>query len=364
MSEFIDFIHKEEKERARTEEEQLAIHKKQQRLREQAMIDDEFYDEELDEAVRVPFRSRRPAPQKQQMEDIVQDDEPTPQYCVPRPTRQDIQDTENDIKQYGVIPPKRPKRELDFDPGFNESVHQPVKRIVQRQVTPVSRPSITENPVLREAYKMMDGMKKKIEDMFYQYGMTGLEKLNESMLDVFEDILNPPVREPEPRIVERVVEVPVQPKVTPKKKVLKKKPTVTQKPQIDEEVEIAKPVKPAKLVIKNTESDKETLKRKCEAFEELNNTANFDALANCLAEQKIKEQTTESEAVKKLKQINARAEMLKKTMEESNKAKVTKIEAQQEEEPYEQPEEFDIVEDTDSTDIDLETIETETNEEN
>lgn len=358
MSAFIDFIHKNEMANAKTEEERLAMHKKQ-KLRE-AQEDDDFYDEELpeepiNEAIRVPFKGRRPVPAKKEMVEEPEE-QPQRQYCVPKPTQADVAATNADIRQYGVRPVKKVKRELDFDPGFNEST-QP------RSYN--ARPVIHENPVLREAYNMMDEMKKKIEDMFYQYGMTGLEKLNESMLDVFEDILNPPVRVQEPRVVERVVEVPAQPKTTIKKKVLKKKPAITPaavKPTVKSNPEpVETPVQTEKLTPATNIADaKEILKENVATFETINSTADLSALGNCLNEQKIVQQTTESEADQKLKRLNANVERLKKAMDESNKVKATaQIEAA-EEEPYEQPEEFDVVDDSDSTDIDLEQIEAET----
>lgn len=370
MSDFIDFIHKEERANARSEEEKLALHKKQNRLREQVNTDedDDFYNEiledededEMNEAVRVPYRHHRPAPTKEAMPDFPEEQEQERQYCVPKPTRQDIIDTDNDIKQYGVRPQKV-KRELDFDPGFNESYRKPVAKARPQFV----KRALPENPVLREAYAMMDGMKKKIEDMFYQYGMTGLEKLNESMLDVFEDILNPPVREVEPRIVERVVEVPAQPKVTVKKKVPKKKPVVSAKVIEEETEKPAKVIKEAKPIKQRpVQTPVMSAQDKQKAFESINNAANLSQLGNCLVAEETVQLTKGGKTTETLKKIQANAELIRRKEEESIKAQVA--ESTENEEPYEQPEEFDIVDDTDSTDINLETINTEqiTDEEN
>lgn len=358
MSDFLNFVHREEKARAKTEEEKLALHKKQ-KLREAQKYedDDDFYDEEINEAVRVP---RKPIP-KQVVRKETPVEEQDYKYCVPKPTKSDIAETEAEIKQYGVRPIKR--RQLDFDPGFNESRATSIKNTV------VSQSSVKQNPVLIEAYKMMDDMKKKIEDMFYQYGMSGLEKLNESMLDVFEEILNPPVREPEPRIVERVVEVPVQPTPKPvtRKRTVKKKAAPIKERTNVKDVETCEDVaenvnilEEEKGITKSQEIS--NFKKQKQMFEDISNTADLSELGEYLTEQDLTQKTTQSEADIKYSQLMARIEKLRQTMDETNKQQIE--EKSENEEPYEQPEEFDIVDDTDSTDIDLEQLETENNEEN
>lgn len=383
MSDFINFVHREENARAKTDEERLAIFKRQQKMTNKVHTiedDDEFYDEDLNEAIRVQPKVQRTMPRKPMPveDELIQE----PKYCVPKPTRQDVIDTENDIKQAGIRPTIK-NRELDFDTGLNENIAEP-KRYVRKTI-PAQIQSFSNNPVLSEATKIMNEMKKKIEDMFYQYGMTGLKKLNESMLDAFEDILNPPVREP--KIYN---ETYAQPKPNVKRKVIKKKPVVLPKQEIIEENKLINepvneptnkqtneivnepiintvtenrlPAEDKMPAIENEQTSKiALLKQKKAVFDELNNTANLSDLGNYLNEQKIVQQTTESEADLKLKRLNANVERLKKSMENSNKTKIVKESA--DDEPYEQPEEFDIVEDTDSTDIDLENVKSE-NEEN
>ena len=189
MSDFLDYYKKTEQAKAMTEEEQLALHKKHKLIaaqRHKLEEEDDFYKDEpnLDEGhrifkkpVRMPQPAPRPAPQPMQRP-------------VPRPAPRPVPEEMDEYFDTPVQPkPKVPAR----DPFDDIPAVPAVPAIKKRKISTIEESS---NPALKEAYSMMNEMQKKIETMFYRYGMAGLEKINECMEDVFEDIVNPkPVQE-------------------------------------------------------------------------------------------------------------------------------------------------------------------------
>lgn len=92
---------------------------------------------------------------------------------------------------------------------------RPVQNTVVRtrsQFVPQPQKPVMPKP-LNEAYEMIDEMKKKMESIFYRYGIVGLEKLDEALEDVIEEIMNP-----SPVYIEK------EPEYEPPKPVIKKKP--------------------------------------------------------------------------------------------------------------------------------------------
>lgn len=330
MSEFLDYYHGtsgNKKSEVVSEETKLAMfkqgNKQASRVAPKVDDDDDFYDEELErapirEARRVMPKVRpRPRPIEQQSQ------EPAPHYAVPAPTARDYAETERDIEEYGMQQRRRPTPKPKA-PGGNGNV-LPGGFVDFNE-------SVKRNPVLNEAYQMMNAMHKKIENIFYRYGMSGLEKINNSMEEVFENIVNPQYVEPEPRIVERVVEVPVeQPAPKPKRRIVKKKPT--QKRIVREAVE---PV--VAPVVMPKETDEEIMRRASAKFEQLGNAMDDESLGDCLIEQDETRRSVPSKVQEQLKNIEARAAMLQKTMEQKKEETQTEIE-----ENFEQSQELEVV---------------------
>ena len=172
----------------------------------------------------------------------------------------------------------------------------------------------TSNPALKEAFSMMEEMQKKIETMFYRYGMAGLEKINECMEDVFEDIVNPkPVQEI------KYIEKPAAP-ARPKKKIVRKPSTVTETTSTKK---TTAPMSPEKLQ---------------QAFENINNNLDLEQIAAVAS----KTENTQSESIGEstMKKVQANAMMLEKSMNKKNEKPAEEVD-----ENYVQPEEFDIVDD-------------------
>lgn len=299
MSDFLDYYKKTEQAKAMTEEEQLALHKKHKLIaaqRHKLDEEDDFYkDDDISineghriyrKPVRMPQPAPRPAPK------------PAPQPA-PRPAPRPLPEEPDDY----VVPTPKPKAPVR-DP-FDDA---PRKRKIQ---------TIEEssNPALKEAFSMMEEMQKKIETMFYRYGMAGLEKINECMEDVFEDIVNPkPVQEI------KYIEKPAAP-VRPKKKIVKKSSTVTETTTTKKTT--TAPMSPEKLQ---------------QAFENINN--NLDIAQVAAVASKIENTQTESIGESTMKKVQANAMMLEKSMNKKNEKPAEEVD-----ENYVQPEEFDIVED-------------------
>lgn len=244
----------------------------------------------------APRPAPRPAPQPA----------PAPRP-VPRPAPRPLPEESDDY----VVPtpkPKAPVRDPFDDVPAAPSIPAPRKRRIQ---------TIEEssNPALKEAFSMMEEMQKKIETMFYRYGMAGLEKINECMEDVFEDIVNP---KPVPEI--KYIEKPAAP-ARPKKKIVKKPTTVTETTTTKKTT--TAPMSPEKLQ---------------QAFENINN--NLDIAQVAAVASKTENTQTESIGESTMKKVQANAMMLEKSMNKKNEKPTEEVD-----ENYVQPEEFDIVDD-------------------
>ena len=309
MSDFLDYYKKTEQANAMTEEEQLALHKKHKLIaaqRHKIDEEDDFYKDDDDisinegrriyrKPVRAPRPTTRPVPQ------------PVPaSRPVTRPASIPLPDESDDY----VVPaprPKAPVRDPFDDVPAAPSIPAPRKRKIQTIEE-------TSNPALKEAFSMMEEMQKKIETMFYRYGMAGLEKINECMEDVFEDIVNPkPVQEI------KYIEKPAAP-ARPKKKIVRKPSTVTETTSTKK---TTTPMSPEKLQ---------------QAFENINNNLDLEQVAAVAS----KTENTQSESIGEstMKKVQANAMMLEKSMNKKNEKPAEEVD-----ENYVQPEEFDIVDD-------------------
>ena len=309
MSDFLDYYKKTEQANAMTEEEQLALHKKHKLIaaqRHKIDEEDDFYKDDDDisinegrriyrKPVRTPRPTTRPVPQ------------PAPaSRPVTRPASIPLPDESDDY----VVPaprPKAPVRDPFDDVPAAPSVPAPRKRKIQAFEE-------SSNPALKEAFSMMEEMQKKIETMFYRYGMAGLEKINECMEDVFEDIVNPkPVQEI------KYIEKPAAP-ARPKKKIVRKPSTVTETTSTKK---TTAPMSPEKLQ---------------QAFENINNNLDLEQIAAVAS----KTENTQSESIGEstMKKVQANAMMLEKSMNKKNEKPAEEVD-----ENYVQPEEFDIVDD-------------------
>jgi hypothetical protein len=314
MSDFLDYYKKTEQAKAMTEEEQLALHKKHKLIaaqRHKLDEEDDFYKDDDDDdisinegrriykkPVRMPQPAPRPAPQ------------PVPRPApAPRPVPRPLPEDPDDFGAPAPAPrPKAPVRDPFDDVSAAPSIPAPRKRRIQTMEE-------SSNPALKEAFSMMEEMQKKIETMFYRYGMAGLEKINECMEDVFEDIVNP---RPVPEI--KYIEKPAAP-ARPKKKIVRKPSTVTETTTTKKTT--TTPMSPEKLQ---------------QAFENINN--NLDIAQVAAVATKTENTQTESIGESTMKKVQANAMMLEKSMNKKNEKPTEEVD-----ENYVQPEEFDIVDD-------------------
>lgn len=147
---------------------------------------------------------------------------------VSKPQRPEPQKRPMTAEEYILPPPKpRPQRPQPVD---NQPPLRSQRPVPRPPIQPAAKP-VMPKP-LNEAYSMIEQMKKKMEAIFYRYGMIGLERLDEALEDVIEEIMNPqPVyieREPEPM---PVVEPP-----KPKRRKPRRRPQVKKSLPVEDNV--------------------------------------------------------------------------------------------------------------------------------
>lgn len=227
----------------------------------------------------------------------------TPQ--VSKPAKKTV--VANDYELPPSKPRPRPQRDLYED--------EEVRRIPPKPQQPVQPPKPKMPRQLTEAYSLIEDMKVKIEDIFYRYGMIGLERLDEALEDVIDEIMNP-----EPVVIEKPV-----PQVIEKPVVKRKKRRIVRKPvqqQVDEQVD-EEPVDPEEVLV----DPRKGL-----------NDLDINDLSAILGK-KTSEYKTESQ-----KKTEAVLEKLNDTLEEA-KEKEEELAEQAEQESIEQePPEDDIIE--------------------
>ena len=317
MSDFLDYINETEQSKAMSEEERFALHKKHKLLaarRHQLEENDDFYkDDENDTSInegrriyKKPVRMPAPRPVPRPLPP-----EPAPMpKPVPRPAPKPIPQEPDD---FDLPPVKAPVRDpFDSVPTTTPTIPAPKKRRIQTMEE-------STNPALKEAYSMMDEMQKKIETLFYRYGMAGLEKINECMEEVFEDIVNPRPVEPEIKYIEKPVPS------RPKKKIVKKTTSTVTESAPEVKVKKAAPM---------------TAEKVQQAFEDINNSFDVSQIGTSLTKSNNSLNESESIAAKTIKKVQAQAMMLEKSMNKKQEEAAEAVE-----ENYVQPEEFDVVDD-------------------
>ncbi len=316
MSDFLDYFNKAEQEKAMSEEERFALGKKHKMIaahRHQLEENDDFYKDDEDISInegkriyKKPVRMPAPRPAPRPLPP-----EPAPMpKPVPRPAPKPIPQEPDD---FDLPPAKAPVRDpFDNVPATAPTIPAPKKRRIQTMEE-------STNPALKEAYSMMDEMQKKIETMFYRYGMAGLEKINECMEEVFEDIVNPRPVEPEIKYIEKPVPS------RPKKKIVKKTTSTVTESAPEVKVKKAAPM---------------TAEKVQQAFEDINNSFDVSQIGTSLTKSNNSLNESESIAAKTMKKVQAQAMMLEKSMNKKQEETAEAVE-----ENYVQPEEFDVVDD-------------------
>jgi hypothetical protein len=162
-------------------------------------------------------------------------------------------------------------------------------------------------------------MQKKIETAFYRYGMSGLEKINKHLDQIFEAIVHPKPKEIIKYVekpVERIVEKPVYNPVPPANE--------TYEPTVNEELNNNNEQALEPESIESQDDEAAALKQK---FIKMNEMADSSLLSNALLYQNEKQAKT---ANTKLAQIEANAQLLREKIDAATSQKVKQLEPQTE----------------------------------
>lgn len=311
---FLEYYHREDQKRAVSEEEQLALHKKQKVIeskRHQLEEEDDFYNEDVDlnEARRVNV-----------------------------PTR--------------PLPPKRP---------IAPPAPKPAVRPAPAPVAVPTKVRSRASSQMDEAFEMIDKLTDKITSMFFKYGFAGLEKISRHLNEDIEDIINPkPVYRDEPnesysideermerleeenarlrRLLEKSLEQRQVIREEPVRKVQKIEETT-----IDEEHDDV-PTEELDEGFDDTYDmpDETDNKKLNEKFISMNENMDINALGASLSQQAVMQKRKEMSENNTLAQVTARAQMLQKSMDKQIDDKIASQE-QQIDESFEQSEELEIV---------------------
>lgn len=318
-SDFLRYYHSEGMKRAATEEEQLALHKKQMEMeskRHQLEDDDDFYNEEVpvQESTRVNVPTKKLPPKRPIAP-------PAPRQVPPRPA---------------TAPTPAP--------------------------TPVNRVRTRATSQMDEALAMIDKITDKITGMFFKYGFDGLEKISRHLNEDIEEIVNPQptYREDynesynanEERILEleeennklrRLLERQLErSKEEAAEKPVARKPVkpVIEETTIDESVDdVPEELEEVDESYGMPETDNEKLN---EQFISMNQNMDINALGASLSQQAAIQKRSESAGDARLAQVAARAEMLQQSMNKKIDDKIASVE-QQQAESFQQSEELEIV---------------------
>ena len=141
---------------------------------------------------------------------VNRDDRPVPRKREPEPVEEQYYEEPEEIYQEYE---EEPEYEEEY---YEEPVRQPVRRVqpqqtyrpapkkVVRQAMPVeqyNRPiqitkkQLAENTIESTANTLTEAIKRKVDTIFYRFGIQGLEKLDEKILDTIEELQYP---EPKP----------------------------------------------------------------------------------------------------------------------------------------------------------------------
>lgn len=315
MSDFMDYYKKEEERRSMTEEQRLELHKKQKALMaerfqnedddfynetlppEEDFEADEFEDTQLTEGARVPYRPNTSRPITRP---IPQPPKPAAPAPAPRPQR---------------VKPYQPPQEPDDDLFDDEPAVPQRKRHIKE--------SVDTNPALSRAYTMMDEMQQKIENAFYRYGMSGLEKINKHLERIFEAIINP-----KPKEVVKYIEKPV----------IREKPVYRPQP-VPAPVKENTAVETPEIVEPENNAELDENEMLNSAFIKMNESANSDILSAALIQQDEEQSKKQNDT---LSRVKANAMLMQEAIDKKQNVNKPVVE---ESEPDVPQEEFEVVED-------------------
>ena len=311
---FLEYYHREDQKRAVSEEEQLALHKKQKVIeskRHQLEEEDDFYNEDVD------FKEAR---------------------RVNVPTR--------------PLPPKRP-------------IAPPApKPVVRPAPAPASSPAKVRSRAssqMDEAFEMIDKLTDKITSMFFKYGFAGLEKISRHLNEDIEDIINPqPVYRDEPNESYSIDEERMERLEEENARLRRLLEKSLEQRQVIHEEPVRKAQKIEETTIDEEHDDVPTEeldegfddtygmpdeadnKKLNEKFISMNENMDINALGASLSQQAAIQKRTESAGDTRLAQVQARAEMLQNSINKKVDEKIVSQE-QQIDESFEQSEELEIV---------------------
>lgn len=132
--------------------------------------------------------------------DFVEEDEPEEYYeePAPRPVQRPAPRPVQRVVQRPQ--PKVQPRPVQRPVQRPQPVYRPQPQRVQRQAMPVdqynrpiqiSKKQLAENTIENTANTLTEAIKRKVDTIFYRFGIQGLEKLDEKILDTIEELQYP-----------------------------------------------------------------------------------------------------------------------------------------------------------------------------
>lgn len=129
-------------------------------------------------------------------EDFDEEDEPVEYYeePAPRPAPRPVQRVVQ--RPQPKVQPRPVQRSIQRP----QPVYRPQLQRVQRQAMPVdqynrpiqiSKKQLAENTIENTANTLTEAIKRKVDTIFYRFGIQGLEKLDEKILDTIEELQYP-----------------------------------------------------------------------------------------------------------------------------------------------------------------------------
>lgn len=169
---FRDFVKKDNSKRVQPEQEELEEYYEKEPVEElDENTEEDFGEEEPeDEYYEEPVVYVPPQPPQRTAQRIVQRPQPKVQRPTPRPA-----------------PRQQP-------------VYRPQPQRIQRSAMPVdqynrpiqiSKKQLAENTIENTANTLTEAIKRKVDTIFYRFGIQGLEKLDEKILDTIEELQYP-----------------------------------------------------------------------------------------------------------------------------------------------------------------------------
>ena len=162
--------------------------------------------------------------------DFVEEDEPVEYYEEPAP-RPAPRQAPRPVQRVVQRPqPKVQPRPVQRPIQRPQPVYRPQPQRVQRQAMPVdqynrpiqiSKKQLAENTIENTANTLTEAIKRKVDTIFYRFGIQGLEKLDEKILDTIEELQYPEPKQikksgvnmrrvPGKRVVRKAKPLPIQ----------------------------------------------------------------------------------------------------------------------------------------------------------